>query len=216
MIRLQRQFEEFKILNGDVVVPVGSEKRPREDEHILLFLFIIDILEQGIKPSSCITYTHLLLEAAGRDRKGDSMKGCLVGVLLKVLNILDADNEHAHAPDISEDEAWSILERLSGWARLTCFFLLCFGCRCKDASHLDERSIVIRPDASVGLNFRITKNHKSAKNDYVILLTFCFGSEKLKPVIHWNFLKDRFESEEEDWLVTMGLQTLEPDYYLDD
>lgn len=80
MIRLFNQFSDFKALNFGLVSFVTKDgKRMREEDrpnidHILLTLFIIDIIQQGIKASSALTYTHLIIEASSRN--DHAIKGC--------------------------------------------------------------------------------------------------------------------------------------------
>ena len=54
MNRLWRLFADFQVLN------------PHANRTVQVGLFVVDMVQQGLKPSSAISYSRLLLEAASR------------------------------------------------------------------------------------------------------------------------------------------------------
>jgi integrase len=155
MHRLWRDLHESIALNPGYTMEVS------------LVIFIIDIHIQSIKASSALTYTYLILEASRR--AGTPISGPLVGDLVKALKLLASEDETRHAPDITEDEAWALLLSLpEGELRLTFFFLLVFGMRAADAIRIFCGDILLESDGHVTIYFRITKNHRNAKERYAV------------------------------------------------
>ena len=110
MNRLWKLFNEFETLNVDIT---------KNDRDVALALFLVDVLEQGLKASSVVTYARTIIEASGRADAGTSIKGIVTVDILKSLNIIDAKDDVDHAPDISEETGWKVVMQLSGSARVT-------------------------------------------------------------------------------------------------
>lgn len=156
MNRLWKLFRSFQEIN------------PGENASIQLSLFLTDMIVQGVKASSVLTYGRLLLEAGSR--AGVPIRSPIVTDVLKALNLQDAVDEVSHAPDVDEDDAWKCINSLVGRARLTGFFLLAIGCRCADALHLQCRNVSLREDGKLAVSFKVTKNHRSALKAYTVLV----------------------------------------------
>ncbi len=77
---------------------------------------MVDLRQQGIRASSAIAYSRILLEAAGR--VGAPFEGPIMHDVLKALHLIDAEDEAAHAPDIDEETAWNVVLSLSGRERV--------------------------------------------------------------------------------------------------
>ena len=156
MNRLWRLFSDFQDLN------------PHENRTVQVGLFVVDMVQQGLKPSSAITYSRLLLEAASRS--GQPFTGPIMTDILKCLNLQDAMTEVEHAPDIDPELAWRIVLAMEGKPRLTGFCLLAIGARCADAERLTSASFRFNAEGRLFVSFRVTKNHRSANSAYSISL----------------------------------------------
>ena len=155
MRRLVTHYNEFKLMNSIV--------RP----DVALFAFVVDIGTQGLKASTCKSYTRLILE--GSARSGTKISGPLVADLMKVLNMMEAEDDVEHAVDVPLDVLEGILAGLpSGRFRLTFFVLLYIGCRAADGQRLTAGAFRIEPDGSLRIHFRLTKNHRRRQEAYTI------------------------------------------------
>lgn len=143
-----------------------QELNPHDSRAIQVSLFVVDMVEQGVKPSSALTYSRILTEAASR--AGEPFEGPVLRDVIKALSLRDALDETDHAPDVDEDTAWKIVLALTGRARLTGFFLLAVGCRCGDGQQLTCGSISLLPGEKLAVSFRVTKNHRSSTAAYSV------------------------------------------------
>ena len=160
MHRLWTHFGEFQQINA------GYAKE------VALFLFVVDIHLQGLKASTCCTYISLLLEAASR--AAQPMKGPLVNDLGKAFRLIACDDDVEHAVDIAEDDAWALLDRIPSTQqdlRRTLYMLLVFGFRAADGKHIKCHDVQLGSNSGITIYFRVTKNHRSAKERYSITIT---------------------------------------------
>jgi hypothetical protein len=116
-------------------------KIQRDDTAFFLFLF--DIGEQGLKASTLKTYGKLILEGAGREGRPHNKRH------VQSINIMEAEDDVAHAPDFTDNELDEIFDTLpERLLRLTFWVLRLCGCRAADGERLD------------GSSFRITAPQK--------------------------------------------------------
>jgi hypothetical protein len=155
MRRLVAHYEEFKAMN--------HIQRP----DIALFAFIVDIGLQGLKPSTCKSYVKLVLE--GKSREGSRIVGPLVSDIFKVLNLMEAEGDSAHAIDVEMPVLESILWALPpGRLRLTFFLLLYVGCRAADGVRLSSGAFRVDTDGNLLVHFRITKNRRRKAEAFTV------------------------------------------------
>ena len=153
--RLVNHFREFQSIN----------KIHRDD--VALFAFITDIGTQGLRSSTCRAYARLVLE--GCHRCGRRITGPLVSDLMKVLSLMEAEDDVRHAPDFLREKLEELLWSLPpSKLRLTFYILFFFGCRAADAIRLTGGSFRIQQDGSVRVVFRITKNRRTKAESYAI------------------------------------------------
>ena len=107
---------------------------PRLGIDVAFLLFLFDAVAQGLKASSAITYGRTIISALSR--KGTPLTSPIVGDTFKIFETILADEETEHARDISEDEAWAIIDGMEiGETRLCAWLMLVAGPRCKDQEH---------------------------------------------------------------------------------
>ena len=156
--RLVADFDDFRKMNPDLF---------RVD--VAVVAFIIDLTEQGLKWSTCRSYLKLLLE--GNARRGTRITGPLIGDLFKIANLLDAESEASHAPDVPRQDLEDLLASLPpGRLRLTFFILFFTGARAADAERLGGWNLRINPEGTVNIYFAITKNHRRKAESYSITI----------------------------------------------
>lgn len=146
-----------------------EKMNPKMPRDICLLLFLLDIVSQGIKASSAITYGRQILGAI--NRTGEVFKSPLIGDAFRILDLISADEDTEHAVDISEESAWWIVDRLSGSVRLLAYLMLTIGIRCKDQEHVrcgDLKFHTTNAVRKMTLYFRWTKNHRSSKERYSV------------------------------------------------
>jgi len=155
MTSLYECFLKFKEING-----------LEEKDDIALLLFLLDIVAQGIKITSAITYGRTIISALGRANR--PIVSPLVRDTFNVLELIAAEEESDHALDISEDAAWEIVRQLRGELRLIGFLMLATGIRCHDQEHMLSSDLEFRADGRLLVYFRYTKNHRTRKERYSI------------------------------------------------
>jgi integrase len=166
IIRLVTHYREFQAMNS------------LERDDVALMCFIVDIGQQGLAPSTCRSYTRLILE--GSARQGRRVSGPLVGDLMKALNLQEAEGDTKHAIDVPREKLNAILKMLpKGALRLTFYLLLHFGCRAADAARLSSRSFFFETDGRVRLFFKVTKNHRRRSESYCIVVRPNFFIDEL-------------------------------------
>lgn len=155
MHSIYETFLEFRQLNPGL----------RDDVAFLLFL--IDAVVQGLKASSAITYGRTILSALQRCANVP-LKSPLVSDTFRMLELICAGEETAHALDISQSESWELLSKLHGDVKIAAWFMLVAGVRCKDQSGLLKRDFRFTEAGSMLISFRWTKNHRSRGDRYSI------------------------------------------------
>jgi hypothetical protein len=141
---------------------------PKMSRDVCLLLFLVDIVSQGIKASSAITYGRQILGAISRT--GEILKSPLIGDAFRILDLISADEDTEHAIDISEEDAWWIIGRMRGEQRLLAFLMVCTGIRCKDQEHILCSDLLFEASGKMTLYFRWTKNHRRSKERYSIVV----------------------------------------------
>ena len=93
-----------------------------------------------------------------------------MGDAFRILDLISADEDTDHAVDVSEEEAWAIIGRLRGSVKVLAYLMLVIGTRCKDQEHIQIQDLLFRPDGSMIVYFRWTKNHRDSKKRYSIIV----------------------------------------------
>jgi len=153
---ITQDFDEYCRINQDAFT--------RKD--VLLLLFAVDMILQGIKISSARTYVRRIVKMNAR--RDTSLEGPLVTETSKILSMLETDEEVDHAPDIKLEEIQAIIRRMEGIAQATVWFMATCGARVKDLSRLKRKQIRVRPDGKLDILFSLTKNHRAKEGAYTI------------------------------------------------
>ena len=156
-ITIWQDFQEFLRLNNGF-----------EDPDLFLLLFCVDMVIQGIKPSSAKTYLAAILRSAKRSEL--PIHGPHTSDATRILNYLDSEEEAEHARDISLAEAESIIKSMSGPSQATVWFMVLCGARVKDLSRLKRHQIRLQADGRIAINFNYTKNHKTNLERYTVIV----------------------------------------------
>ena len=152
MCSLMATFAEFQKKNPKIL---GTDCQ--------LMLFIIDIVVQGLKASSALTYLRTIV--SGLRRAGSAVDSPLIGDTAKICQLILAGEETEHAVDVSEDDAWRLVDALDHNDKVTGFFMLTAGIRCADLVWLlagDVRFLRMQ------IYFRRTKNHRTTGQRFSI------------------------------------------------
>ena len=154
---IYEDYEEFLRVNH------GNDNRD-----LFLMLFVIDMVIQGIKPSSAKTYLAAILRSAKRTEQ--PIHGPHNTDAIRILNYLDAEEESTHARDISFAEADALVKNMSGVEQATVWFMLLCGGRVKDLARLKRHQISLLRDGRIAINFKYTKNHRTNLEQYTVIV----------------------------------------------
>jgi len=160
-ISIARCFHEFVVLND---TPPGTL-----DIGLLLLLFVLDMMVQGLAISSGRTYARSIIGAEGR--AGRQITGPFVDDLFKILELLHASEEVEHAIDITYEKALDLLRQLTGDALFLCWLMVHTGARAKDLQRMlfSQFSFCAINDVAVmKVHFKYTKGRRSETKQYVL------------------------------------------------
>ena len=158
---IYEDYEEFLRVND------GNDNRD-----LFLLLFVVDMVIQGIKPSSAKTYLAAILRSA--KRTDQPIHGPHNTDAVRILNYLDAEEESTHARDISFAEADALVKNMSGVEQATVWFMLLCGGRVRDLARLKRHQISLLRDGRIAINFKYTKNHRTNLEQYTVIIPVQF------------------------------------------
>jgi hypothetical protein len=168
MTSLMNVFAEFLRLNAEY----------EKNLDVALMLFVLDAVIQGLKASSGVTYGRTIL--AAYSRMGQPINSALTTDLFRILEVILAEEETEHALDITEELAWNIIAQLPADLQPVAYFMLTIGARCRDLCHLHTRDFLFHSDGRLCVSFVYTKNHRSRKDRYSVVLRPKFFPKYLK------------------------------------